>query len=164
MSVRFCSDLHIGHRLACKQRGFEDNIEEHDNAVIESIATGTSKKSLTYILGDVCMGPDPARLKRLLEIKGRLILIRGNHDTFKLKEYLKYFEEIYGIIKYKNFWVTHCPIHPQEMYRCIGNIHGHIHKNSLSSELDKPYLNVNWDYLRGVITLDEIKKEFNVPF
>jgi calcineurin-like phosphoesterase family protein len=49
------------------------------------------------------------------ELNGRKILIRGNHDNFKIGEYLKHFEDVQGICKYKGFWVSHAPIHPAEL-------------------------------------------------
>lgn len=157
MSVYFCSDLHIGHPLAARLRGFK-SVDEHDEAVIDSIAGVSDKRTVIWVLGDVCMRRD--KMPMLSRILGRKRLVRGNHDNFDMGDYLAHFEEIHGFLRYKKFWLSHCPIHPQEMYRCAGNIHGHIHRNTNSMELPLPYFNVNWDFLRGPIHLDEIKKSF----
>lgn len=97
-------------------------------------------------------------LERLNEVPGRKRLVRGNHDQFQLGVYAKYFEEVHGFLRYKEMWLSHCPIHPQEMYRCKANVHGHIHKNTSSPLLPLPYINVNWDFWRRAVSLDEIRR------
>jgi calcineurin-like phosphoesterase family protein len=72
--------------------------------------------------------------------------------------YLKYFEDVRGFLRYKQMWLSHCPIHPQELYRCKLNVHGHIHKNTNSPELPLPYVNVNWDFWKRAISLDELRE------
>lgn len=155
MSVYFASDLHLGHLLASDMRGFND-IRDHDEAVIESLLKVDHKRAMIWILGDVAMSR--SSLSLLGELKSNLKMVRGNHDQFNIEEYQEYFSEIHGFLKYKNLWLSHCPIHPQEMYRCNANVHGHIHKNTNSPELPYPYINVNWDFHRGVVSLDDIKK------
>lgn len=158
LSVGFCSDLHLGHELAAKKRGF-NTIEEHDLSIVETLKTQCNKRTLLWILGDVAM--TESSLDLLKQVPGRLKLVRGNHDNFRINTYLTYFEEIYGFLKYKSFWLSHCPIHPQEMYRCTLNVHGHIHKNSRSPELPLPYFNVNWDFHGRAISLGEIRSKLS---
>jgi len=158
MSVWFASDPHLGHDKGARFRGY-DHTGEHDWDVVQSFAKVMTKRDVLYVLGDVafnqkCMG-------LLAEIKGKMILVRGNHDEFPDAEYRKYFSEIHGFLKYKKFWLSHCPIHPQEMYRTRGNIHGHIHKGASTPELPLPYFNVNWDFWRRPVGLDEIRKVFD---
>lgn len=142
--VYLLSDLHLGHTNILKYSGSlreGSDVTEHDHLLIQKWNSIVKKRDLTYVLGDVCMHKD---LEIIHELQGRKILIRGNHDTFRTKEYLKYFEEVYGIHKYKNFWLTHCPIHPAELRgRC--NIHGHVHQNSIRDafhQYDRRYINV----------------------
>jgi len=154
MSVLFTSDLHLGHDLAAEKRGFL-SIDEHDDYIIETLKSQCTKNTVLWILGDVVMRG--GEIRRLAEIPGRKKLVIGNHDELPTLEYLLYFESIHGITKYKGMWLSHCPIHPQEMYRCSLNVHGHIHKNTNSPLLDKPYFNVNWDFWRRALDLDEIR-------
>ena len=35
------------------------------------------------------------------------------------------------MVRYKKMWLTHCPIHPDEMRRCVGNLCGHIHDQDI---------------------------------
>lgn len=142
--VYFLSDLHLGHKRILEFSGKlrEGNTaDEHDSILITKWNSKVRKRDLVYVLGDVCMHKD---LSILDQLQGRKILIRGNHDTFSTTEYLEHFEEVYGIMKYKRFWLSHAPIHPDELRGCY-NIHGHVHGNSISNgygEYDKRYINV----------------------
>ena len=69
----------------------------------------------------------------------------GNHDQFKLEEYQKYFYKIIWFTKYKGFWLSHCPIHPNEL-RDKPNIHGHVHQKTIK---DRRYINVCVEALNG---------------
>ena len=153
--VLFCSDLHIGHALAAEKRGF-DNVGEHDMHIMKTLMGQCTKRTVLWVLGDVCM--DIKKMWILDKILGRKKLVRGNHDKFDLGVYTKYFEDVHGFLRYKEMWLSHCPIHPQEMYRCKLNVHGHIHKNTHSPLLPHPYFNVNWDFWGRAVNLDEIRE------
>jgi len=142
-NVWFTSDLHLGHIGSARHRGFT-SVEEHDAAIITHMQMVIGKRDKLFILGDVCWNNQS--LKLLGELPGVKELIIGNHDTLHTYEYLKYFNKIHGFRSYKNFWLSHCPIHPQEIYRHAGNIHGHIHKGAATQNLGYPYYNVNQDY------------------
>lgn len=150
--VYFISDLHLGHKRILEFSGkLRDGgtVDEHDQILITKWNSTVRKRDLVYVLGDVCMHKS---LDILGELQGRKVLIRGNHDTFSTKEYLEHFEEVYGIMKYKRFWLSHAPVHPDELRGCH-NIHGHVHANSIKivaehnngfsySEYDRCYVNV----------------------
>lgn len=142
MAVWFTSDLHLGHAFAADARGME--LQEHDDLIIDNLKAVLNKKSKLFILGDVVW--HHKHLPRLAELPGIKELIIGNHDTLSTREYLKYFNKVHGFRKYKNFWLSHCPIHPQEIYRCKGNVHGHIHRGAATNPLYLPYFNVNVDF------------------
>lgn len=155
MKVQFCSDLHLGHDLASDLRGF-DTVAEHDDSIFASLEASCTKRTHTYFLGDIAF--TRPNLERLADIKGRKVIILGNHDNFKAVDYLKSFDDIYGFVKYKNMWLSHAPIHPQELWRCDANIHGHIHDNAATACIGFPYINMNWDFRRSCVTLDEVKE------
>lgn len=144
--VYVISDLHLGHKNILKFEPtlrFGDTVDEHDHILLERIrSVCPTKRYLLYILGDVCM--DIERMEWLAELPCRKILVRGNHDNFKDEVYHKYFESIQGIIKYKGFWLSHAPVHPNELRGCK-NIHGHVHSNSIRNnykhELNPNYIN-----------------------
>lgn len=173
-NVWFTSDLHLGHEAIAKHRGFT-NVVEHDWAIIAQLQAMVRKREKLFILGDVVW--NDASLKLLSEIPGTKELIIGNHDNLQTKKYLRYFTKVHGFRKYKNFWLSHCPIHPQEMYRATGNIHGHIHMGACyrgagdeykdiaegkkDNSLGYPYFNVNID-MNGMapVNLDTINHFF----
>lgn len=152
------SDLHLGHALAAEKRGF-NSVQDHDDLIITVLKKQCwNKRFILWILGDVAMTAEG--LERLSEIPCRKRLVRGNHDRCKEALYRKHFEKIHGFMRYKQMWLSHCPVHPQELYRLKGNVHGHIHKNTDSALLPFPYYNVNWDFHFRALTLDEIKDWF----
>lgn len=69
-------------------------------------------------------------LEKLKYLKGSKILILGNHDYLKASELLTVFDDIVGPMKYKGFWLSHHPIHQQELYN-KPNIHGHTHNQRI---------------------------------
>ncbi len=147
MSVFFTSDLHLGHHAATRFRPEfkEGDIYYHDFSIIDNINSVVDKRDKLFILGDLAFSD--AGLKAAEGILCRNVeLILGNHDKYPLRRYLALGYKIHGFRGYKEYWLSHCPIHPQEMYRKIGNIHGHIHCNGKSGPVeDTKYFNVNID-------------------
>jgi calcineurin-like phosphoesterase family protein len=90
-----------------------------------------------WVLGDAAFTVDG--LESFRALPGRKILVRGNHDELPVQMYLSVFEEVYGITRYKKSWLTHAPIHPDEL-RGKSNIHGHVHLNTIP---DARYVNVS---------------------
>ena len=85
----------------------------------------------------------------------------GNHDSRKLysEKRLPNLELQLPLYSYKNFWLSHCPIHPQEMRKRTGNIHGHLHKALLD---DDRYFEVGLDQNDfDFVSLEKIKDTFN---
>ena len=76
------------------------------------------------------MGDTAFTVERLQDIStwvcGKKVLICGNHDTdhIPMKILCEYFDEVYSLYKWHEFWLSHCPIHPDELRGKL-NIHGH---------------------------------------
>lgn len=155
MGVYFISDLHLGHKnileFSPNRKGI--TVDEHDEYILNAICSVMTKRDILYILGDVAFERSKLELLRL--IPGTLKLIIGNHDTFGIETYQKYFKEIHGFIKYKEFWLSHAPIHNSEL-RGKKNIHGHIHHNIIN---DYNYVNVCVEqlYEQKPISLEQIR-------
>ncbi len=153
--VFFMGDLHLGHRAILKHSPDHRldcvSIEEHDEKLIMLWNQRVRKQDTVYLLGDVCWSAQD--VPRLAELHGHKILVRGNHDHHTLaRDWLCYVEDIQGVLMYKGHWVSHCPIHPAELWRkpCI---HGHVHTQSVrlpTGELDTRYINVSVEALGGV--------------
>lgn len=128
--VRFIGCLHLGHKWMATHRGFQDEFH-HDDHIIKEWNKIVRKKDLTYILGDITM-ESKEHYYKLDQLNGRKIVVMGNHDLHNhTKELLNYVESVAGMIDYKGYCLTHCPIHPAEISFYIGNIHAHIHENKL---------------------------------
>jgi calcineurin-like phosphoesterase family protein len=127
----FVSDPHLGHEnilyLSKETRVFS-SIKEHDDHICNEWEHDVGKRDTVWVLGDLGIGKYP--LDRLRELPGNKILIRGNHDEQPLSEYLRVFSDIYSMVKFKGYWLTHCPMHPNELWG-KRNIHGHVHSNTV---------------------------------
>ena len=162
--VLFVSDLHLGHRNILRHtkaagtfRGGR-NVEEHDEWVIERcLSANPTKRTLWWILGDVAMNID--RLSLIDRLPGRKILVLGNHDRFDTQVYLKRFERTEGLIKKYGMWLSHSPIHSEEL-RGKPNVHGHCHRGLTDSSHN--YLNVAIEWLPRYkpLSLEEVRAYF----
>jgi len=111
--------------------------EAHRMFLINIWNNVVSKRDRVYVLGDAAFTPEG--LESIGDLNGSKVLVAGNHDDLKAKEYLKYFDDMRGALKYKRCWLTHIPIHPSQMYRAVANIHGHVHEGGPDG---KHYYNV----------------------
>ena len=129
--VRFIGCLHLGHPNIARHRGFQDE-HEHDEHLIKTWNNTVRKRDITYILGDVTMETSKFYYQ-LDRLQGTKHVILGNHDRRQdVPELLRYVDTVGGMVDYKGFILTHCPVHPNEIGFVRGNIHAHIHhKNKL---------------------------------
>ena len=178
MQTLFTSDLHLGHKAICKYRPEFKTSKEHDDYMLDKILS-LRKRTVLHILGDFLFdGPHfDEYIERLSKKKCRIKLVFGNHDSLKLLDYRHLFEIQLPLYSYKGHWISHCPIHPQEMRGRLGCVHGHLHKEEVMIEyqewdnydecyyveddLDKRYFNVNID-VNGYefVKWEEIKNHF----
>lgn len=170
-NIWFCSDLHFGHKNI---GGFRDKFikseQENRKRIVDDWFKVVTKRDEVYVLGDACFTMET--IHEFATLPGKKHLVRGNHDSLDTQVYLKYFDGVYGILKYKEFWLTHAPIHPNEL-RGKMNLHGHVHFASIhepyeeyyneNPRLDKRYFNCCPENLwplkgRALISLEEIRK------
>jgi len=158
------SDTHFGHEKAYsflrpdgeKLRPFKD-AADGDAVMVEQWNAVVRPNDRVYHLGDVAIKRNG--LKTLEKLNGRKILVRGNHDIFKLKEYVEYFDDVRGCFYHHDFMMSHIPLHPGLFeQRFKGNIHGHLHCHLVKDDdgnIDRCYFNacveqhnfapVHWD-------------------
>ena len=126
--VFFTSDLHFGHKnIHNFRKEFESEIH-HRKFVMDNWQSTITKRDKVYVLGDAAFTMDG--LDSIKQLNGTKILIRGNHDNLNTSVYLKAFKEVEGIVRYKHAWLSHAPIHPEELRGKI-NIHGHTHYHTM---------------------------------
>ncbi len=80
----FTADLHLGHHGILKHcqatRPF-DGVEAMDAEIVRRINERVERDDILYIVGDFALSGDTEYVKHLFhEIRGRKILILGNHD------------------------------------------------------------------------------------
>jgi len=143
----FISDLHFGHKNMALYRGF-NNVEEHDNYIIENWNKKVNKKDCVWILGDISM-EKKSEYYKLQKLNGFKKVVLGNHDLSKKshnEELLKYVNSIseVAILKKQRIIMTHVPVHVSELEKFEINIHGHLHGKILD---DKRYINVSCEVL-----------------
>lgn len=160
-NVWFCSDLHLGHKNIQKFRSpLVSSMEDNTTRILNEWSSTVSKRDIVFVLGDFCFDMGLFTSLRLPGLKK--YLIRGNHDRFQTNTYLKFFNEVEGIVKYKGMWLSHCPIHPDELRGKV-NVHGHVHFYNINHP---KYFNCCpenlWPkYNRCLISLDELKSKFS---
>ena len=143
------SDPHFGQQNILKfdtykgdkLRSLWDDIDKHDNDLITWYNELVDDNDRVYILGDIAMNRKGLD-KSLPFLKGRKVLIKGNHDQDKLSYYSKYFDDIRGVVSKQGFVLSHVPLHPDSLERWGLNIHGHLHSNVVrlsNGEVDNRY-------------------------
>ena len=129
------SDTHFGHAGVChflqndgvtKLRPW-DTPEEMDEEMVKRWNDTVRPNDKVYHLGDVVI--NRKALKTLSRLNGDKVLIKGNHDIFKLEEYTPYFRDIRGYHVMNGMILSHIPVHESNLYRFGTNIHGHTHSN-----------------------------------
>lgn len=158
--VYFTSDLHLGHRNIAKYRKPFSTAKEHDEFMIDKLSK-LNKRDLIFILGDFIFKGEYfyEQMRTISKLPCRIKVILGNHDSLELLDYRSHWLSIENpLMSYKNLWLSHCPIHTNELRNRQGNVHGHLHKESLE---DSRYFNVNIDVnAYEFVTLDTIKEHF----
>ena len=106
-NIFLLSDTHFTHRNILTFTKFDGtplrtftSVEEMDEHMIECWNNVVGNNDLVYHCGDITM--HERYLPILNRLKGRKILIRGNHDLASTKTLLKYFEEVYATYAFKN--------------------------------------------------------------
>jgi len=159
-NVWFISDIHAGHNNIHKYRTQFESEEHHFDVVKENYHKVVGKRDKVFFLGDIAFTQE--RLEDIGKWAGYCkVLIAGNHctDSVPIKEVVKNYDEVYSLKKYKEFWLSHFPLHPDEL-RGKYNVHGHGHFHKID---DQRYLNVclEWtDYFP--IDLNEVRKRLNI--
>ena len=134
------SDCHFGHDkdFIWETREF-NSVEEMNEAIVERWNSKVQEDDDVYMLGDFMMG-EQSNIKYIQRLRGRIHLIRGNHDTdarMKLYAQQPNIVEICDAkyLKYKkyNFFLSHFPCvtdnGPKEHLReNTLNLFGHTHQ------------------------------------
>ena len=141
--IWFTSDNHFFHKSILKfarETRQGDTAEEMNELMIEKWNATVALTDEVYCLGDFSFGSARKTLDILRRLKGRLHLIRGNHDHWidqgsEGREAASFFEWIrdYKRIQFANVETVmfHYPIYEWEkMHYGSFHLYGHVHGNS----------------------------------
>ncbi len=129
------SDPHFYHKNIVKFVNYDgtpvrpwDDSNKMTEEMIEWYNELVSDADRVYILGDVAF--TPGHMKSVVpRLKGRIVLVPGNHDPVKMRKYFDLFDDVRGYVVKKGFIMSHIPIHVGSLSRWQLNIHGHTHAN-----------------------------------
>lgn len=174
MGIYLTSDLHLGHDkdFIYKPRGF-NSVDEANESIISNWNSIINEDDLIYVLGDLTLGDIETNIKLIEQLKGKLFVIVGNHDTDNRLNYYSTCHNIIDIqyayrIKYRKklFWLSHYPTNTSNDYSVsdsnnkidttiknrirkeptVWNLHGHTHSNEVfQSDLSYGHYNVALD-------------------
>lgn len=147
------SDTHFGHAniLTFRHQGGDlirgaiwDDIEKHDEALIDNWNSVVKPGDKVYHLGDVFMGNKEDFIKKWKRLNGQKRLILGNHDDAKFfaRHELVAKIDVWRMFPEHGIILTHIPLHQSVLLEgrfrnfegMVMNVHGHIHQNPAPSE------------------------------
>lgn len=122
-----------------------------NEAIISNWNSIVKSEDTVYVLGDLAMGQVDKCVDYIKRLNGKIILIRGNHDTPKRIELFKSLGiEVYDIyyLPYKGrfFILCHFPIASEEFMKMVTNdnsevvnLYGHVHSNAPKGYVNGTY-------------------------
>ena len=129
------SDTHFGHAGVCKftrtdgskLRPWTDPAEM-DEEMVRRWNETVGPKDKVYHLGDVVI--NRRALSLLYRLNGDKVLVKGNHDIFRLEDYTPHFRDIraYVVMTGVGIIMSHIPLHEDSHGRFGLNVHGHLHE------------------------------------
>lgn len=148
--IYFSSDPHYGHFRILEYTGRPwSSVEEMNQGLIANWNARVTDDDTAYILGDFAMGKRSETVPAALsQLKGKIILVRGNHDSSAEKMKSWGFKEVYEELDLEingvKFHLTHIPV-PKKPEWDI-NLCGHVHQEF--KRLGQHMINVGVD-VRG---------------
>lgn len=171
------SDLHFNHdrQFIWQARGYS-SVYEMNQEQIKKWNSVVGDDDDVYVLGDLMLGDNSAGLSCIRQLRGRIHIVLGNHDT-EVREEL-YRTKLYNVvevaqaikIKYNrhHFYMSHYPaltgnLEKESLKQMTLNLFGHTHQTTNFHE-DRPYMyHVGVDSHNGYpVLLDDIIDEMYV--
>jgi len=144
-------------------------IEEHDEMLIQNWNKVVGQYDRVYHLGDVAIARKG--LESVKRLNGKKVLVPGNHDIFKLKDYVEAgFENICGVKVLEHMILSHIPLSEHSITERFGtNVHGHLHGNVIPNPR---YFSVSMEqidfspihYDEALLRIKANYEKYNLPF
>lgn len=163
----FTSDLHLCHKNIIKyarpQFEFSDEgLQQCEDLILKNYNDVITDDDIVVFLGDIAFLKSefkPHISEYCHKLKGRKLMLRGNHDTITDKFFLSCgFEKIIDYILFENIFICHYPLSEPDSKReaefkeifeennCNTVIHGHIHSKEPDSSDGIVRFNMCVDY------------------
>lgn len=141
----YIADLHVFCKSQTKQGANYDNrpfktVEEMNQYILECWNTRVTNADKVYILGDIALrGRNNALIGFVAQLKGREILVVGNHDDVSDYRYQQLFEQIIPYAEVEDAFggrnyrlvLQHYPILMwKNQHRGTIHLYGHVHNSS----------------------------------
>lgn len=143
------SDPHFYHGNICKferEPGVKlrpwDDADQMTDDMIRWYNEMVDDGDRVYILGDVAFSNRHMH-NSVGRLKGRKVLVPGNHEPPKMRQYFDLFDDVRGYVVKKGFIMSHIPLHPGSLSRWKLNIHGHTHSNQVKDMFGRHELQSN---------------------
>lgn len=133
------SDLHFAHdrEFIWGARGYK-NVEEMNQEQLRKFNETVSDEDEVWILGDLVLGDIDAGLEYLKQLKGKIHVCLGNHDTARREQAYRnmgWDVHLAARFKYKkiSFYLSHYPtfthnMDEKELWQVVVNLYGHTHQ------------------------------------
>ena len=159
MTIFFTADTHFGHSGIIKlaNRPYR-SLQEMDAALAENWNDVVGPEDTVYHLGDFAFKGSKAAAKYLAPLNGKIILLRGNHDTLNTAK-LERWEQAADLIEFRqertDLVLCHYPLLEWPgAFRGAVHLHGHTH-GRVAPNRQRCDVGVDvWDY--RPVTLPEI--------
>ena len=116
--IYLSSDLHFNHNkpFIYADRGFS-SVDEMNTTIIDNFNSVLTDRDDLYLLGDTLMGNTSETILLFQQLKGKIHLIWGNHDTSNRKRILAQQSNVVEVLGYadiltyekQNFYLCHFP-------------------------------------------------------
>lgn len=135
------SDLHFCHdrEFVWGARGYA-NVNEMNEAQVRKWNEVVTDEDEVWVLGDLMLGDFEQGLSYLKQLKGKIHVCLGNHDTAKREQAyrdLGWDVQLCARMKYKkiSFYLSHYPtithnIDEKELWQVVVNLCGHTHQTA----------------------------------
>lgn len=173
----YVSDMHFFHKNVTKEGNNFDNrpfnsLTEMHQYMKEKWNSKITNGDTVYILGDIAMrGTNEELIALVAQLKGRKVLIKGNHDDVSDMRYKNVFEEIYDYKEITDYVdqdayklvLSHYPILMWNgQHRGTIHLYGHTH-NTYENEFYQECLRkLNMEMLMRSEKCYDIARAYNV--
>ena len=177
MKIWFTADPHFGHKKVIEYcaRPFE-SVEEMDSEMIHRWNERVKDGDEVFVLGDFSFSGAVRTAEILAQLKGRKVLVQGNHDHWKPEKYKRLgFHEVHPWLQWgersTGILLSHFPYRGEELDdRTFAGqfvddggwlLHGHVHQGW---KVNKRMINVGVDqWAFAPVSFEEIREILEAP-